>query len=129
MANCPSAVEGAKTEIKDVDGGVELTITGSGDAVKDIQGRAKAIAEAAKSEASTRKHSGTGEGGGAFGRCPVVLRDTDATLGPYLDARGQPLSKLPLARRLPPATARNAYTAEARSPAGLDLLPKGFKSG
>lgn len=79
MANCPSAVEGAKTEIKDVDGGVELTITGSGDAVKDIQARSKSIAEAAKSEASTRKHSGTGEGGGAFGRCPVVLRDTDVT--------------------------------------------------
>ena len=35
----------------------------------------------------------------------LVLRDTDATLGPYLDARGQPLSKLPLARRLPPPTA------------------------
>lgn len=59
----------------------------------------------------------------------LVLRDTDATLGPYLDARGQSLSKLPLARRLPPATARNSYTAEARSPAGQDLLPKGFKSG
>ena len=69
----------------------------------------------------------------ADGKAPygarLVVRDTDATLGPYLDARGQPLSKLPLARRLPPATARNAYTAEARSPAGQDLLPKSFKSG
>lgn len=69
----------------------------------------------------------------ADGKAPygarLVLRDTDATLGPYLDARGQPLTKLPLARRLPPETARNAYTAEARSPAGQDLLPKEFKSG
>lgn len=69
----------------------------------------------------------------ADGKAPygarLVLRDTDATLGPYLDTRGQPLSKLPLARRLPPPTARNTYSAEARSPAGLDLLPKGYKSG
>jgi hypothetical protein len=69
----------------------------------------------------------------ADGKAPygarLVLRDTDATLGPYLDTRGQPLSKLPLARRLPPPTARNAYSAEARSAAGLDLLPKGYKSG
>lgn len=69
----------------------------------------------------------------ADGKAPygarLVLRDTDATLGPYLDTRGQPLSKLPLARRLPPPTARNAYSAEARSVAGLDLLPKGYKSG
>ena len=34
-----------------------------------------------------------------------------------------------MARWLPPPTARNAYSAEARSPAGQDLLPKGFKSG
>lgn len=81
MANCPSAVEGAKTEIKDVEGGVELSITAaSADGTKDVRARSKAIAEAAKTEATTRKHSGTGEGGGAFGRCPVVLKETDVTV-------------------------------------------------
>ena len=59
----------------------------------------------------------------------LVLRDAGVTLGPYLDARGQSLATLPLSRRLPPPAARVVYSAEARSPAGLDLLPKGLKSG
>jgi len=59
----------------------------------------------------------------------LVLRDADATLGPHLDSRGQSLATLPLARRLPPAAGRHAYNAEARSPAGQDLLPKGIKTG
>jgi TusA-related sulfurtransferase len=81
MSNCPSAVEGAKTEIKDVDGGVELSITASAEAAtKDIRERAKQLAEAAKIESASRKHTGTGGGGGAFGRCPVVMRDTNVTL-------------------------------------------------
>ena len=66
------------------------------------------------------------------GRSPyaarLVLRDTSTTQGPYLDTRGQPLATLPLARRLPPASARSVYAAEARSPAGLDLMPKDMKS-
>jgi len=59
----------------------------------------------------------------------LVLRDADLTLGPYLDNRGEALSRLPLARRLPPASAQAAYSAEARSVAGRDLLPKDVKSG
>lgn len=58
----------------------------------------------------------------------LVLRDAATTQGPYLDARGQPLATLPLARRLPPSSARSVYSAEARSPAGLDLMPKDMKS-
>ncbi len=58
----------------------------------------------------------------------LVLRDASTTQGPYLDNRGQPLATLPLARRLPPPAARSVYSAEARSPAGLDLLPKDMKS-
>ena len=49
-------------------------------------------------------------------------------VGRVLDTRGQPLATLPLARRLPPASARSVYSAEARSPAGLDLMPKDMKS-
>lgn len=81
MANCPSAVEGAATDIKDVEGGVELAITAkSADATKDIRARSKTLADAAKTESTDRKHTGTGEGGGAFGRCPVVMRATSVDL-------------------------------------------------
>ena len=59
----------------------------------------------------------------------LVLRNIDLTLGPYLDDRGQALDKLSLDRRLPPVTAQMAYSAEARSLAGLDLMPKTMTSG
>lgn len=59
----------------------------------------------------------------------LVLRDVARTQGPYLDARGEPLDRLPLTRRLPPTATQVAYSAEARSRAGLDLLPKDVKSG
>ena len=69
----------------------------------------------------------------ADGRAPyaarLVLRDTATTIGPYLDARGQPMAALPLSRRLPPTSGRQAYPAQARSTAGLDLLPPGVKTG
>ena len=67
--------------------------------------------------------------GGSPYAARLVLRDASVTLGPYLDARGQSLADLPLARRLPPPGGREAFTAEARSTAGVDLLPKGAKSG
>ena len=59
----------------------------------------------------------------------LVLRDTTTTLGPHLDARGQPLATLPLERRLPPPSGLSVYSAEARSTAGTDLRPKTMKSG
>jgi hypothetical protein len=78
MAHCPNAVAGATTDIKDVDGGVEMTISATTDAAKaDIKERAKHTAEAAKEHAKDAKdHTGTGTGGGMSGRCPVVLHDT-----------------------------------------------------
>ena len=60
----------------------------------------------------------------------LVLRDAQRTPQPYLDRRGLAASaRLPLARRLPPASALRSFSAQARSPAGLDLLPKGERSG
>lgn len=53
----------------------------------------------------------------------LVMRDTRRTLGPYLPSGAQTLSS-----RLPPAAVQ-AYLAEARSPAGEDLLPKDARSG
>ena len=52
----------------------------------------------------------------------ISLRDSARAGAPYL--RG-PL----LASRLPPAAALKSYLAEARSPAGADLLPKDARGG
>jgi hypothetical protein len=77
LAHCPSAVDGTTTTIVDVPGGVELTVTGtSDDTAKDVRSRAHALVDAVKNEPATIKHNGKGEGGGTYGRCPVVMRDT-----------------------------------------------------
>lgn len=60
----------------------------------------------------------------------LLLRDTLRTWGPYLDRYyGGPTAALPLARRVPPASATRGYMAEARSSAGQDLLPEDARSG
>ena len=60
----------------------------------------------------------------------LLLRDGARTQGPYLDRSGAAAAQgLPLDRRLPPRRGLRAYTAEARSPAGADLLPKGSRPG
>jgi TusA-related sulfurtransferase len=77
MAHCPNTVEGVETSIKDVPGGVELTVTTKTAAmVGEIRTRAKFLVDAAKAESGTPKHNGTGQGGGIFGRCPIVMKDT-----------------------------------------------------
>jgi hypothetical protein len=60
----------------------------------------------------------------------LVLRDDTRAAQPYLDRfGGGSTAGLPLARRLPPASAQKAYAATARAPAGADLLPKGEAAG
>jgi hypothetical protein len=81
MAHCPSIVTGANTVIKDAEGGVVVTITAKdATSVTDIRTRAKFLAESAKNMTPDVKHTGAGEGGGAFGRCPVVMRNTSVDL-------------------------------------------------
>jgi TusA-related sulfurtransferase len=76
MAHCPNAVPSATTSLTNVEGGVELKITATDPAaVADIRARTKAILEVSKAP-SAKKHDGNGGGGGPFGRCPVILRDT-----------------------------------------------------
>lgn len=59
----------------------------------------------------------------------LVMRDVSRTDGPYLDTRERDPKRRPaLAKRLPPA-ALSVYSAEARSAAGADLLPKGASRG
>ncbi|WP_296450171.1 hypothetical protein [Phenylobacterium sp.] len=54
----------------------------------------------------------------------LVMRDTGRTMGPYLLAGRQPLSK-----KLPPSSATRSYIAEARAGAETELLPKGYAGG
>src|SRR5262249_2274753 len=78
MANCPNAVEGATTDFKDVDKGIEILVTAKAEgATKDIRARAKHMADVSKDASRGNKaHDGSGQGGGQFGRCPVVLKNT-----------------------------------------------------
>jgi hypothetical protein len=79
MVHCPSAVEGAKTEIKDVDGGFEVTVTAAAEpAIGEIRKRAKHVGEVAKVDATTPAHTGEGAGGGGLGKCPTLMKDVDA---------------------------------------------------
>jgi TusA-related sulfurtransferase len=80
MAHCPNAVTGAMTDIKDVPGGVEVTVTAQDDAsTTDIRARVQALVDAQKNQNPGIKHSGNGEGGGLLGRCPIVLKNTAIT--------------------------------------------------
>lgn len=77
MVHCPSAVDGAVNDIKDVDGGIVVTVTAKDAAkTKEIRDRAKFLVDASKSETPGVSHNGSGQGGGALGRCPVVNRNT-----------------------------------------------------
>lgn len=80
MQHCPSAVEGAKTDIKDIKDGVEITVTSTVAAKTDeIRKRSKHIVDAAKTDPTAVAHEGNGHGGGGLGRCEVVLKDTTVT--------------------------------------------------
>ena len=59
----------------------------------------------------------------------LLTRDDARSSGPYLDHLTSSVRGLPLDRRLPPRSAQRIYAAEARSPAGLDLLPKDGRNG
>jgi hypothetical protein len=77
MIHCPSTVDGAKTDIQDVEGGVVVTITAKDEAkTKEIRERAKYLVDASKTETASTQHNGSGAGGGALGRCPVINRNT-----------------------------------------------------
>jgi hypothetical protein len=80
MQHCPSAVEGAKTEIADTKDGVEIKVTSTNAAkTEEIRKRAKHVADAAKADPASVAHNGDGHGGGGLGRCEVVLKDTTVT--------------------------------------------------
>jgi hypothetical protein len=56
----------------------------------------------------------------------LVVRDTNRSLGPYLDrTSGGPTAGLPLTKRMPPPSALTCFMAEARSRAGGELMARG----
>lgn len=77
MMHCPSAVDGATTKVEGSKDSVVVTITARDPAkVAEIQKRAKHLASLASPNAAPEvKHTGQGTGGGALGKCPVVMRD------------------------------------------------------
>ncbi|MBK6515977.1 MAG: hypothetical protein IPM79_04030 [Polyangiaceae bacterium] len=84
MMNCPAAAANAKTEVKDVDKGVEITVTASDKVdIEEIKKRAKAIEERAKAEEAAPQHTGKGGGAGATGRCPIVIGGTNVVVAAH----------------------------------------------
>jgi hypothetical protein len=80
MRNCPTAVEGAATDIKETADAVVVTVTGKGaPAAAEIRKRAQHVVAAAKNDPTAVLHTGDGHGGGGLGRCEVVLKDTTVT--------------------------------------------------
>lgn len=77
MMHCPSAVEGATTKVETGKESVVVTITSSDPAkAAEIQKRARHLASLTSPGAAPEsKHTGQGTGGGALGKCPVVMRD------------------------------------------------------
>jgi hypothetical protein len=78
MGNCPTSVTGAEVALKDVEGGIEVSITAKNDeATKEVRSRAKKIAEADTIDAGANtKHDHSGSGGGRTGRCTIIMRNT-----------------------------------------------------
>ena len=81
MANCPTAAPGATVALKDVEGGIEVSVTGKDEAsTKDIKARMAKLVEADKHEADAGvKHDHSGSGHGTYGRCTIVMRNTKLT--------------------------------------------------
>ncbi len=80
MSHCPSAVDGATVAIKDVEGGVEVSVTGKDDATgKEIRTRMAKLVDVAKvaqADAGAAHHDGSGGGHGRFGHCTIVMKGT-----------------------------------------------------
>lgn len=74
MQNCPSAVDGVATKVKDTKEGVIVTVTAKApEAVKEVRDRSKRLVSASTATTDKPGHTGQGQGGGSVGRCPVVL--------------------------------------------------------
>lgn len=76
---CPSSAPGATASVEDVPGGVAVTVTGATeDTTKEIRERTKRLLDADRTEADAGvHHDGRGSAHGRYGRCVVVMKDTE----------------------------------------------------
>lgn len=73
MLNCPSAVAGAATAVRDIDGGVVLDITSDDSAASaDILARAERHAALGEPRNTEPMHDGSHSGPGTLGHCPIL---------------------------------------------------------
>jgi len=123
MRRCPSAVSGAETKVEEGKGTVVLTVTAKEPAqVAEIQKRAEHLDKVEGAPDAEIKHTGQGTGGGASGKCPVVM--TDVTLEVEEQTDGVKITLTPkdaskaseLAR-----TASDRVNAMASAPRGGDM--------
>jgi hypothetical protein len=79
LRHCPVTVDGARTEIRDVAGGVEVIVTAEdAAAVADIRRRAAHLVAFSLGVTAKLAH-GNGDGDGFMRNCPVVTRGTEIT--------------------------------------------------
>jgi hypothetical protein len=73
MLNCPSAVDGARTELARTADGVELTVTARDpDSAKEIVTLARSHAAMQEPDPDKPQHGGQHGGPGEIGYCPIV---------------------------------------------------------
>ncbi len=79
MEHCPSAVPHARTEVRDIPGGVELTVRAPDDAFAQQEIRRRVQFQMQISEQPERgsiEHTGMGTGSGDLGFCPGMNAGT-----------------------------------------------------
>jgi hypothetical protein len=120
MAHCPSAVPGAETTVAESKGAVVVTVTAKGKArVAEIQKRAEHLDRVEAAPDSEIKHTGMGTGGGALGKCPVVMAEVTLKVEKQRDG-----VKVTLVPKDPSKVGELAMTAKDRV-AGLKDLGAG----
>lgn len=81
MSNCPSAVKGAATTVKDAADGVILDITADDPvAAKEILTRGHLNASRGEPLAGATPHTGQHTGPGTMGHCPIIHVGTTITI-------------------------------------------------
>lgn len=74
--HCPVTVAGAKTEVNDTEGGVELVIRVSSEAGRaEVSKRVHHLEDFSR-DIDSVVHRGGRKGGGWMSQCPVVMKDT-----------------------------------------------------
>ena len=77
LRHCPLTVDTAKSELRDVDGGVELVVhVANADQVAELEKRVRHIEEFTQRDGKVGGRHGTGKGGGRMQNCPIVTQRT-----------------------------------------------------